>query len=109
MEPLTTEERLKKAEQSSMLAFLAVLLCFITSCGGIMMAVFALPIALWGLKLARDALDGDGVDDMVKAYALPARNLHAASVLFAGAWILFFVSIIALYASMFAAVFALNL
>ncbi|MCB9678872.1 MAG: hypothetical protein H6737_27470 [Alphaproteobacteria bacterium] len=90
MEALTEEDRLRNAEQASMLAFLAVILCLMMNCGcfSVMLAV---PVSMWALHLARVALDAPDPPELVKAYATPARNTSLVTFLFSGLMTLFIV------------------
>lgn len=101
MEPLTEEDRIKKAEQASTLAFLAVLLCLMVNCGGCFMLVPALPISLYALSLVRVALDGGGeTNPLISAYAVPARNLSIATTAYSALLLLLIVAYVTLYLGM---------
>lgn len=102
MEPLTPEERLKKAQQASMLALFCVMMGLMVSCGGSVLCIIELPLAGWGLLIAREALTGDDVPDMVRAYAVPARNLLIACLVHSGMMIVFILGIVFLYGGIFA-------
>lgn len=101
---MTDEERIKKAEQASMLAFVSAVLMFMVYCGGCVTVFLALPMALWALSLARAALDDDP-PELAKAYAVPARNLAVVVAIFASILILIFVAYITLYLGMFVVIF----
>ncbi|MEZ4316525.1 MAG: hypothetical protein R3F61_03445 [Myxococcota bacterium] len=81
MELLTEEDRLKRAEQASLLALIAVVLCLMMNCGcfSVMLAV---PVSMWSLQLARVALDTPDPSELVKAYATPARNTSLVTFIF---------------------------
>lgn len=87
-----------------MLATMSIALCLLASCGGLVTLLGALPLAIWGLKLSREALDGDGVQEIVEAYAIPARNLNAAALVYSALYLLFIAAFLSLYAMAIVAV-----
>jgi hypothetical protein len=96
VELLTDEDRLKRAEQASMLSLLAVILCLMMNCGcfSVMLAV---PVSMWALHLARVALDQPDPSELVKAYATPARNTSLVTFIFSGLMTLFIILYFGLY------------
>lgn len=98
MTPLTEEDRLKLAEQASMIATLSILLCLMASCGGCITVFLALPTSLWGLSLARSALDTESPSPVVSAYASPARTMNLIAAIYSGLLSLAIVAYIGLYA-----------
>ena len=110
MDSLTPPERLKAARQASTLSLVAAILCFLSSCGGSFFTLlFALPLSIWSLKLARDALSGDASDPVVEAYATPARNLSAAVLVFCSIFLLFVAIVLAFYSALIVAAIGGNL
>lgn len=101
---MTEEERIKKAEQASMLAFVSAVLMFMMNCGGCVTVFLALPMALWAMSLARTSLEDDP-PELAKAYATPARNLSVVVAIFSSIWILIIVMYITLYLGMFLFIF----
>ena len=98
MQPLTEEDRIKKAELASTLAFLAVLLCLMVNCGGCFMLFAALPISLLALQQVRIAMDGGGdVHPLISAYAVPARNISIATTIFSSILLLLIIAYVTLY------------
>lgn len=95
-EVLTDEDRIKKAEQASLLAFLSVILCLMMNCGcfSVMLAV---PVSMWALHLARVALDQPEPSELVKAYAAPARNTSLVTFIFSALMTLFILMYFGLY------------
>lgn len=97
MQALTEDDRIKLGEQASMLATLSVILCFMASCGGCITVFVAVPLSMWGLSLARTALDTPQPTAVVDAWARPARTMNLVALIYSGLLSLFIVTYIGLY------------
>jgi hypothetical protein len=96
---LTDDDRIRLAEQSSMLAVLSVILCLMASCGCVTVFI-AFPLSMWGLSLARTALDTPDPSPTLAAWAGPARTFNLVALIHSGLMCFLIVSYITVYVGM---------